>query len=173
MLWLAAAVLMALPQPLQELRSAFRGVQRFEVDFDQEIRQELFADSPDRAAGRLMYSRPASLTWSYEAPKKRTIRWNGKELSVEDGNEKQVIRDQGRVTLESAFSFLWGEPDPKVFAVAGLSAKEFLIRPLDKDSVTFESLKVQVEKSRVKTVSVKDKLGGESILRFKNWALHP
>lgn len=168
---LSASILAATPPALESLRAQMKSVTSFEVEFDQEILQELFPDSPTKASGRLMFTRPNRLNWTYESPKKRVIAFDGKELRIQEGTETQIIHDRGRITLEKSFSFLWGQPDSEVFSIKSLDKERFRIVPKNKDDVNFESMDVQVLKGRVSQVVVSDRIGGQSKLLFKNWQL--
>lgn len=168
---LALALIFSLPAPLQSLQSTFKSVKSFEVNFTQDVQQDLFPESAEKATGRLMYSRPKSMTWTYEKPKFRKIQFTGAELIIEENGEKEIIHEQGRLTLEKAFAFLWGEPDASLFKVQSKSKTAFLVQPRDPETVTFESIEVTVSEGRVKTVNVKDRLGGGSRIEFKDWVL--
>ena len=123
----------------------------------------------DTASGRLMFTRPSQMQWTYETPKKRKIAFDGKELTIEEGDHTQRIRDSGRITLEKSFSFLWGKPDADLFLIESKSSKVFIVKPRRPDEVTFTSIVVTVDGGRVSKALITDKLESQSLLEFSQW----
>jgi len=165
---LASLISSSAAASLQELRSRMKGVNSFEAQFTQTVKQDLFPDSASVASGRIMFTRPNKLQWIYEKPKKRLIKFDGKELTIEDERgDKQIIRDQGRITLERSFSFLWGEPDESLFKLEDRGASRLRLRPRRPEDVNFKWIELSIQKGRVASALVHDKLGGESLLEFQ------
>jgi len=164
-------VLSALPPALLSVQKEMKSVQSFEVSFKQTVKQDLFPDADDSASGSLMFTRPNKMVWKYDAPKKRTIRFDGRELVIEEEGQKQIVRDSGRLSLEKAFSFLWGQPDPAIFIVDSKTPQSFSVKPKKLDDVNFQSIIVSVENGRVKEALIIDKMGSESRLQFDRWKL--
>lgn len=146
-------------------------IKSFEVQFTQTVKQDLFPEAEDAASGSLMFTRPQRMKWVYLKPKARRIEFDGKDLVIEEGDQKQIIHDRGRITLEKSFSFLWGQPDADIFRVESRGAKSFLVTPRHKDDVNFVSIEVEVNSGRVAQATIVDKVGGRSILRFHQWKL--
>jgi len=157
---------------LDTLQKTFKSVKSFEVSFTQELKQSLFPDDPDRASGRLMFTRPHSMSWTYVKPKPREILFDGSELKITEGKEVTIIRDSGRVTLEKSFSFLWGSPDLSLFKIQSNSKSSFIVMPQRAIEVNFDRIEVKLDGKLVSSVRVIDKLGSESLLSFSNWKFH-
>jgi len=153
---------------LQALQKTFKHQKSLEASFNQKIVQDLFPDSPDEASGTLKFLRPNKMIWTYETPRKRVIEYDGMKLTVNENGKTDTQSVSGAVTLEQSFSFLWGEPDPKVFKVQTLSPRSFRVIPLRTDEVTFKHIDVIVEAGKVSEAKVYDKLGSTSLMKF-NW----
>jgi outer membrane lipoprotein-sorting protein len=81
-----------------EVQKRFKGVQKFESEFTQEVQQELLADLPPPARGRIQVQKTPrlSLCWSYEFPKARAIHFDGKSWwMIEDKASKEALKVEG------------------------------------------------------------------------------
>lgn len=168
MLWLVLSLgLTSLAHPgLQSLQKSFKDKKQIRASFHQKVVQDLFPNSPDEASGTMEFQRPDKLVWTYEKPRSRVIEYDGRKLKVKEGGKTEVQSVSGAVTLEQSFSFLWGEPDPKVFKIESLNSEAFRVIPLRTDEVTFKYIDVTVAKGRVSQAKVFDKLGSTSIMTF-------
>ena len=151
---------------LQALQKTFKNQKSLEASFNQKIVQDLFPESPDEATGTLTFQRPNKMVWTYETPRKRVIEFDGLKLTVKENGRTETQPISGAVTLEQSFSFLWGEPDPKVFKIQTLSPRSFRVIPLRTDEVTFKHIDVVVDAGKVSEAKVYDKLGSTSLMRF-------
>jgi outer membrane lipoprotein-sorting protein len=163
------SALVLLPQPLADWRVKVSKSQEISATFTQEVVQDLFPDSGDRATGSLRARRPALMVWTYESPQKQVLTVNGKEITTERGGSKTTTSHQGPLTLEQAFGFLWGTPDASLFKTEELKGGRVRILPLVE--TTFDSIEVSFKKGWVHQIDVKDKLGGQSRLIFSDWHL--
>lgn len=161
----------SIPTPLQELQKKFSKSSGFEVNFTQEIKQDIFPDQNDKAAGHIQFSRPQSLVWKYKSPHERTIRYDGKFLTIEEQGEKQIVRDNGQVNLQESFAFLWGQPNPKVFLIEPKDSQSFLVRPKDPARAGFKSIDVRIKNGLVEEARVINQLDSESKLEFSQWKI--
>ncbi len=157
------------PAAYSQIKQKLLNVKSFEVSFSQRVKQDLFVDQGDQAKGSLKFSKPNQMHWTYTQPRPRQITFDGQKLIIEEGGERQEIRDLGRVTLEKSFAFLWGQIDPLYFSLENRSASSFRIHPKKRAEVNFDWMEVSVSKGLVQSVIVKDKLGGESHMSFSGW----
>ena len=149
---------------LDSVRLEFKNKESFKVQFEQKVTQELFPDDPEQASGRIQFTKPNQFEWVYEKPQKKKIRFDGKQLWV-DG---ELVTTPG-ISLEEAFSFLWGEADSKIFDIEKVSTKQFRLKVKKGLETSFKSIDVWVENSRVSQAIVHDQLDGSSQIRFFNW----
>lgn len=168
MLWLVLSLGLtsAVHPGLQTLQKSFKNKQSIRASFHQKVVQDLFPNSPDEASGTMEFRRPDKLVWTYEKPRSRVIEYDGRQLKVKEDGRTEVQPVAGAVTLEQSFSFLWGEPDPKVFKIEHLSSQAFRVIPVRSDEVTFKYIDVTVAKGKVSQAKVFDKLGSTSIMTF-------
>lgn len=156
---------------LQSLQSNFAGKRGFEVEFSQEIKQEIFPDQKDRASGRVKFIRPSHLLWTYDEPTKRVISFDGKELKILENEQSQIVRDSGQINLQESFSFLWGQPNPKVFSVTSQGKDGFRVSPRETKRAGFKFIDVVVKSGLVTEAIVENHLDGQSHLYFSHWKL--
>lgn len=160
--------------PFEALRKNFSGKQGFQVEFVQQVKQEVFLSKKDQsseASGIVKFKKPHFLEWIYEKPSRRSIVYDGKKLTTDDGKVKESVDDTARLNLQKSLSFLWGESESDLVRIEPMGASQFRVVPKDKTSTTFSSIEVEVSNGLVKSALVRDHLDGESLLRFKNWRL--
>lgn len=160
--------LIASASPLKDIQSEFKAVDGFKVEFEQIVEQELFPDDPQTALGHIRFQRPEFMEWAYRKPKPRLIQYKDGELFVEEDGERQRMKGVDKLSLEQAFSFLWGETDPQLFKLEITSQNSFRVIP-KVEKAGFKSIDVFVADGRVQKAVVTDNLDGKSRLLFKNW----
>jgi outer membrane lipoprotein-sorting protein len=170
---LVSLVIAQAPQveALSVLKKKFAGHKSFKVEFTQIVDHEVFLDQLDKATGSIEVKKPHYLNWVYKKPSPRSITYNGKNLVIKEGGEEQTINPAGGLSLQESFSFLWGEPNSKVFKVVSLKKNEFRVVPLNKDAAQFKYIDVKVAKGFVQQAVVHDHLDGQSLLKFHGWKL--
>ena len=170
-LWSAVSVLVSLSSPVSDLHKTFQGKRGFEVEFTQQIQQSPFAKTHPEASGVVKFTRPHFLKWVYESPAKKTIEYDGKKLTIDDGKQKEEVRDSGKLDLQKSFSFLWGHANSEVFKIEKLSSTDFRLIPRDPQSASFKYIDVTVEKGLVTSAKIPSAIEGVSELKFKHWKL--
>lgn len=159
--------------PLDSVRESFKGRAGFQVQFEQQTKQELFPEDLGLAKGEITYQRPGNLRWVYKTPDYKEIVFEKETayiLRLQGGKkEREEIPEARALGVEESFSFLWGEADLAKFKVKVLSKSSVELQPLQKDRAQFESMTIDVKNSKIQKVVVKDLLGGESQIRFKEW----
>ena len=158
-------------ESLVELRKKFSNKQKFEVNFSQVVKQSVFPDSPDKAVGKIKIKRPHHMEWVYEKPSRRVIKYDGRNLSIKEGDEETVVHPTGGMSLHESFSFLWGQPNPDIFRIKPIDKTTFRVIPIERDSANFKYIDVSVKKGFVDKATVYDHLDGTSILHFHDWNL--
>lgn len=161
----------ALPMPLQDLQKKFRHVQSFSASFTQEVPQKLFPGSPETAEGNIAFKKPGWIQWSYSKPEKRVLTYEKREIVVEEDGTKETIATSGPVTFEESFSFLWGQPDLKIFKVEAIDQKRFKVIPKKGAGLQFTEIQIFVENSVVTEARMVSSVDGINILRFSDWKL--
>ena len=149
---------------LDSVRLEFKNKTGFKVQFEQTVKQDLFPKDPEQAYGRIQFTKPNRFEWVYEKPQKKKIRFDGKQLWI----DSELMLTPG-ISLEEAFSFLWGEANSKVFDIEEVSKNQFRLKVKKGLETSFKSIDVWVENSRVSQAIVHDQLDGSSQIRFFNW----
>jgi outer membrane lipoprotein-sorting protein len=157
--------------PLESVRENLKSKNSFEVEFVQEVQQEVFDVQALKVLGVLKFERPNLIRWIYKEPKeeRKEISFDGKVLRIKRESEEEIVQESGEFSLEDSFSFLWGESKKDLFKVENLSKDEFVLHPRKTDQAQFESIRVKVRQGLVQEVWLKDLLGGVSKFSFKNW----
>ncbi|MBN8555881.1 MAG: outer membrane lipoprotein carrier protein LolA [Deltaproteobacteria bacterium] len=170
-LWSVVSVLISVSNPVNDLHKTFQGKKGFQVEFTQEIQQSSFAKTNSQASGSVKFTRPHFLKWIYETPKKKTIEYDGSKLTIEEGSQKEEVKDSGKLNLQKSFSFLWGQADSNVFKIEKIDGTDFRLTPRDLSSANFKYIDVTVKKGLVTSVRIPSAIEGVSELKFKNWKL--
>lgn len=156
---------------LDQVRNSFHSKKGFEVRFEQQVAQSTFKEKNAKASGVVKFSRPSLLEWLYEKPSRRLIRYDGKELVIEEGKEKQVVHETGKLNLQESFSFLWGESNLTLYKLESIDKKSFRIRPRDLKTAPFQFIEVLVDGGHVSEARIHNNLEGESRIQFTGWKL--
>lgn len=154
---------------LDSVRDYLKDKKSFEVRFEQKVKQSIFPDDIEEAKGRIVFERPRSLRWIYESPEKKEIVFKEGQAYILRGKEKEEIPDARSLGVEESFSFLWGESNLNLFELKSKSKAEVVIKPKDSKKAQFQSMTVDVKDSKIEQVVVKDRLDGESRIRFFDW----
>lgn len=157
-------------QPLESVREKFNNKSSFEVNFTQEVQQEMFDVRQAKASGVLIFKKPHFLRWIYQEPKaeRKEIVFDGKLIKIKRESEV-VVQESGDLSLEDSFSFLWGESKKSLFKIENLSATEFILKPQNQDQAQFQSIRVKVQAGLVQEAWIEDLLGGKNKISFQNW----
>jgi len=166
------SIVMALPSPLLDLQKKFLKVQGFEAQFSQKAEQNLFPGHPDSAEGQIKFKKPGWLQWSYVKPEKRVMTYENRQIIIEDEGKKEKINTGGPITFEESFSFLWGQPDLKLFKVEAMDANHFRVIPKKSAGLQFKEIQIKVENSLVQEAKIISSIDGSNTLHFSNWKLH-
>lgn len=173
-MWIFISVLMSfnLPSSLQEVQKTFSKAHAFEVSFRQEVKQDIFPDDPEVALGRVKFTKPEHLIWTYESPRKKIIEYDGKRLLITEDGETHQIKDLGQISLQESFAFLWGKPDPKIFVLQNLGPHSFRVSPKEVKRAGFKFIDVEVRQGFVSEAKIRNALDSESTLKFNQWRLN-
>ena len=187
-----------LPAAMVSLRTKMKSAKNLEARFTQEVQDSLFPGDEEKAEGSLSFERPDHLVWTYQKPEPRVIRYQNRKLVIEEKGHHEVVEAQGSVTLEAAFSFLWGETQSELFVVEpkraenqepkrgdgaiakrdpGVRAKgnsdivadTFILKPRRKKDAQFRQIEFHIEKSLVTEARVTSLTDSVSVLKFSDW----
>ncbi|MDB5038927.1 MAG: Outer-rane lipoprotein carrier protein [Bacteriovoracaceae bacterium] len=167
LLFITFVSISGLSKPLEDLRKTFGSKKGFEVEFDQQIKQDIFPDQPETATGHVKFMRPHHLIWVYKTPHKRVIEYDGEVLRI----DSEPVRDSGQVNLQESFSFLWGQPNSEIFSIETKNPSTFRVTPKNPSKAGFKFIDVSVKAGLVSNATVKNLLEGDSVLHFRNWKL--
>ena len=171
----------AAPTPAAELDAVLDGLQRtyndtttLDATFEQSFRNKIFRRT-QRSNGRVRFSRPGLMEWTYAAPSKRRFVLDGRDLWIHQLDDGQIFvrRNYDGDDLKAALRFLWGDGDlRKAYDVSLLKsdAKRALLKLVPKEPVgyyRFVRLAVDRATHRVTHSVVVDHRGNENRFAFK------
>ncbi len=113
----------------ETLRKSMKPIKVLEASFTQEVKDTLFPGDEEKAEGRLRLERPDSVLWTYTKPEKRVIRYSKRRLEIEEGEHRDIVDVTSDITLEAAFSFLWGDLKSQHFSVKSTGPSSFTLLP--------------------------------------------
>lgn len=169
--FLSLSILLVGLQPLEAVREKFKNKSSFEVNFTQEVQQEMFDIQQSKASGVLKFKKPHFLRWIYQEPKaeRKEISFDGKLIKIKRESEEEIVQEPGEFSLEDSFSFLWGESKRSLFKIENLSSTDFVLKPQNRDQAQFQSIRVKIKNGLVQEAWIEDLLGGKNKISFQNW----
>ena len=159
---------------LDGLERNYNGTKTLDAAFEQSFRNKVFRRT-QRSKGRVRFSRPGLMEWSYELPSKRRFVLDGKDLWIHQLDDGQIFvrRNYDGDDLKAALRFLWGEGSLRssyTISLIRADAQRALLKLVPKQPVgyyRFVRLAVDRNTHRVTHSVVVDHRGNENRFAFR------
>lgn len=164
---------------LQQMDVAYRGLQSYRAEFDQESETKAFKRKR-QSSGRLCFLKPSEMRWSYLQPEKREVYLSGEQIRIYIPSQNQVLEqtlNDAMPGMAPAKLFMGVEELGKSFVVSlaerdAEDEKAYCLRliPREKGTISVEEILLWVGQKDflpLRTES-RDVLGNRTTLLFRN-----